>query len=126
MVNYIKKEGFLSLLKGVFVAILFSLLLLLIFSMLIKLFSITDGVIKPVNQVIKIVSIFFACKISIRTNSKGLLKGAGIGLLLAILYFLIFSLFNLSFEIGLSFLIECVFMTIIGGILGIIVVNIRK
>lgn len=126
MVKKIEKQSIINLLKAILIAILIAISLILILSLFVNIFNLSTGVIRPINQVIKIVSLAFACFIGITKKEKGLIKGCLIGLLLTFVFYLVFSILSFSFQIELSFLIECIFMGVIGGVLGIIAVNIRK
>lgn len=116
-----------SILKGSLIATATSLVGILFFAFLIKLFGITDGFLKPVNQIIKCVSIllgvFFALK---NSNEKGLLKGVLIGLIYTLLAFVVFSALNGSFKFDISLLTDILFGGITGAICGVVAVNLKK
>ncbi len=117
----------LSVLKGSLFALGFSLVSILIFAFLLKFSSISDAFITPVNQVIKGLSIFFGVFMGFRKERKmGLAGGLLIGLIFTVLAFVSFSLLNGSFNFGKTLLTDSVFASIIGGICGIICVNIKK
>ena len=67
------RTNVLQVLKAVFAAVLFSLVFVLIFTVIIQLFSLPLEVVKPVNQVFKIISIAAGGLIFIR-GEKGLFK----------------------------------------------------
>ncbi len=114
----------LNVLKGAIIAVSFSLVFILIFALLIKLFNISDSVITPVNQVLKIVSIFLGCFFALKKfPQKGLITGALIGIVYTVLAFLIFSALGRTFMLNLSFLNDLTFSLIIGGLCGIFLVN---
>ena len=116
----------LSILKGSLIALSISLVGILFFAFIIKLFGLTDGWIKPINQIIKAVSIligvFFALK---KDKQKGLVKGLMIGLVYTLLAFVVFSILNGSFGIDKSLLTDVLFGAIMGAICGIIAVNLK-
>lgn len=116
----------LSILKGSLIALSISLVGILFFAFIIKLFGLTDGWIKPINQIIKAVSIligvFFALK---KDKQKGLIKGLMIGLVYTLLAFVVFSILNGSFSIDKSLLTDVLFGAIMGAICGIIAVNLK-
>ena len=51
----------LQCLKSVIIAVIFSLISILIFALILKVFSIPNSVIKPVNYLIKCTSVFLGC-----------------------------------------------------------------
>ena len=116
----------LSILKGSLIALSISLVGILFFAFIIKLFGLTDGWIKPINQIIKAISIligvFFALK---KDKQKGLVKGLMIGLVYTLLAFVVFSILNGSFGIDKSLLTDVLFGAIMGAICGIIAVNLK-
>ena len=116
-----RKNIILSSLKGAFVAVLISLVAILIFAFVIKLTNLNEKAIKPINQAIKIISIFFGTIYTLKkTKHSGILTGIVVGLLYTILAFVIFSLLNGKFDFGISVLIDMGFAVIIGCICGII------
>ena len=113
-----------NIFKGAIIAVSITLVLILLFAILIKIANIPDSVITPVNQVIKIVSIFVGCFQTLKKYpQKGLITGASIGAVYTILAFLVFSLLGGTFSINLSFLSDLFFSLIIGGLCGIFAVN---
>lgn len=112
---------FLAVLKGVITAIFVTLVGVLIFAFVIKMTGISSSAIRPVNQVIKSVSIFVGTLLGLKKNkSKGLVKGVLIGLFYAIISFVLFSILNKSFALNITLLIDIVFLSAIGAISGII------
>ena len=63
-----------QVLKAVLASVLISLAFVLVFTLIIQLFSLPMNVVKPVNQVFKIISIVAGGLIFIR-GEKGLVKG---------------------------------------------------
>lgn len=113
-----------NILKGALIAVSISLILILLFAVLIKLTNIPDVAISPVNQVIKIISIFFGCFLCLKKlPQKGLVTGSFVGMLYTVLAFLIFSLLGGTFSFNLTLFSDIIFATIIGGICGIMAVN---
>ena len=56
----------------------------------------------------------------------GLIKGAILGLLTTIITYLLFSLFCGGISFNGSFILDIIFTAIIGGISGILAVNMKK
>ena len=123
----IKNSNILNLLKGTLAAVSTTLILILLFALLIRFFDISDSWIFPVNQVIKVISLFVGIISTIKLDSKnGFLKG----LLLAISYFLlsyiVFSILQGRLAFALTNLYDFLITALMGGIIGIIVVNIKR
>ncbi len=117
----------LSILKGSLIALSVSLAGILMFAFLLKFTSISDSFITPVNQVIKGLSIFLGVFIGFRKQKKmGLLGGVLTGLFFTVFAFVSFSLLNGGFLFDKILLMDIIFGSIIGGICGIICVNIKK
>ncbi len=119
-----KNNFIVQIIKGVFTALIVALVGVLIFAGVLKIANLNDGVIKAVNQFIKVLAVFLGCFFSLKED-KGLIKGMLVGLASALLISLTFALIcgNLSF--GLGFIIDLAFMTVIGIISGIITVNVK-
>jgi len=125
--GYNKKQGFLSIISGTIVSIAITLVLILIFALIIRFFNIADGVIFPVNQVIKIVSLFVGAIVTLKKHRKnGFLKGILIGIVYFVLSYLIFGILQGSFSFNLSNLYGLLLTTLMGGLIGLIVINIVK
>lgn len=124
----LSKKGFWSqIIKGVLYATSFSLVSILVFALIIKFVGITDNLIVPINQVIKVVSIFIGVNFALKNcYNKGFVKGALIGLFYTLVAYILFSAMSKNFIFNLSLLNDLVFGTIIGAICGVIVVNLKK
>ena len=127
-IEKLKNNGFVvSLLKGCLVAIVISLVGILFFAFIVKMFGIADQFLKPINQVIKAISILVGVFVCLKTNrQKGLVSGLIVGILYTILAIIIFSLLNGNFAFDKSLLNDVIFGGITGAICGIIAVNFKK
>ena len=123
-----KKSGlFGSIFKGSLIALCVSLLSILLFAFLLKFTNISDRFITPINQVIKGISVFIGVFVGFRKQkSMGLVGGLLVGLIYTMLAFLTFSLLDGSFVFDKVLFNDCIFGAIIGGICGIICVNLKK
>lgn len=122
-----KKHSYLKLLNGTTVAVCSTLILILLFAIIIRFTGINDNVIFPVNQVIKIISLFLGVSISLLgLKEKGLIKGIIIGFAYYIVSFITFSILQSSFAINLSNFYDLLLTTVMGGLIGLIVVHIGK
>ena len=125
----LKREDkfFKPILKGVFTSICVSLVAILLFAFILRFTSVSDSIISPVNQVIKVVVIFLGVFFGLRkVKENGIINGALIGFFFIILAFLVFSLLDGTFLFNRTLLNDIIFGTIIGAICGIICVNLKK
>ena len=99
------RKDIFQVVKAVLASVLFSLVFVLVFTVIIQLFSLPVSVVKPVNQVFKIISIAAGGLIFIR-GEKGLLKGAVYGVISVVLTFLLYGLISLSLSFSWLFLVE--------------------
>lgn len=120
-----KSNFIISVIKGTVIALTIVLLGILIFAGVIKLASLGEKVIKPVNQFIKVIAVFVGCFFSLK-GSMGFLKGGLVGILTNVLCYLVFSLLGGSLNFGFSFFIDLIFCTSAGILSGIITVNLKK
>ncbi len=118
------RDNVLQVLKATLAAAIFSLLCVLIFSFIIQLFSVSTDVIKPVNQVFKILAIALGGILFIR-GGRGLFKGAVYGVCAVLVTYLLFSIISSSFAVTWLFALEIALGAVAGGISGIIGVNIK-
>ena len=116
-----------AMLKGGLIAIVVSLVCILIFAFIVKIFGLSDGVLKVVNQVIKVFSILIGTFAGLKKETeKGLLKGLLIGLFYTFFAFVVFSALNGKFDFDKSLLTDILFGGITGAICGVIAVNTKK
>ncbi|MGN0812188.1 MAG: TIGR04086 family membrane protein [Candidatus Coproplasma sp.] len=119
------KESFLQVLKATLFAVLFSLIYVLVFTLIIHLTQLSSAVIKPVNQVFKILAIAFGSLLFIK-GQKGYIKGALTGLSTMLVNYILFSAIGGSFELKWTFLLEIALSAAAGLVTGIIAVNLKK
>lgn len=122
-----RNNFFLSLLKGSLMALSISLILICIFAFLLRFCDIKTEAIKPINQVIKIVSILIGVFYGLKKSTEmGLITGLFIGLVYTILAFVVFSVLNGGFNFERSLINDIIFGGISGAIVGVIAVNFKK
>ena len=122
----IDKSLLVSVIKGTLISVAISLIGILFFAFIIKLFGLTDGWIKPVNQLIKAVSVFVGVFFALKKDKeKGLIKGMIIGLSYTFFAFVVFSILNGAFNVDKSLLTDILFGGITGAICGIIAGNLK-
>ena len=117
--------GVLSVIKGVGTAVIVTLVGVLIFAAVVKIASLGTGVIKAVNQFIKILSVFLGVSVSVR-GKMGLVKGIAVGVCSTVITYLLFALIGGEVSFGTAFFIDLLFGLIVGGISGVISVNVKK
>lgn len=120
-----RKEGVLQVVKATLAAVVFSLVFVLVFTLIIQLASVGSGVIKPVNQIFKIIAIAVGGMLFIR-GEKGYLKGAAAGLATVLVSYLLFAVIGGSFAVRWTFVLEILLGAASGAITGIIAVNVKK
>ena len=122
-----KKYGLISILSATLIAISITLVLILLFAVVIRFFNVSDSLIFPINQVIKIISLIFGAIILLKKHkNKGFLKGLLLGIVYFISSYIVFSVLQNSFSFDMSNFYDLILTTIMGGLIGIIVVNIGK
>ncbi|MDR0383888.1 MAG: TIGR04086 family membrane protein [Christensenellaceae bacterium] len=110
-----------QIMKGVLWATVITLVFVLTFAFIINIFSLGDAVIKPVIQVVKVLSIFIGVAISLKNVKKaGWLIGAFVGALYIIFAFCIFSAVDGKFSLDLTALNDAIFSMTVGVISAII------
>ena len=112
-----------SFLKGLVVSMLVSFALIILLALSLKWFSLDEKFISPINLAIKTISVVAGACIAVKGESKGLIKGVIFGLLYVLLAFVSFSALAKSFSVDLSLLLDILFASIAGWIVGIIKVN---
>lgn len=121
MENVAKKgSSVLEVVKALIIAVILSLVLVLVAAFIIKLCNIKDGIIPVINQVIKGVSILLGCLIAVKNKQNSWLKGIIIGILYIALAFVVFSLLDGGFSLGLSILNDIALGSITGMVSGIL------
>ena len=123
MVNLAK--GSLAFVKGVVIALIFSLISVLIFALVIELFSLPLTAIKPVNCILKIIAVCLGTLFAVRED-KGLIKGVISGILISFFTFLLFGTISGEINFSLPLLWELLLGGAVGSIVGIVAVAIKR
>lgn len=122
-----KKSLLLSILNGTVVAVAVTLILILLFALIIRFFNVKDSWIFPINQVIKVISLFVGTMAGLKNfKEKGFLKGLLIGVTYYLLSYIVFSILQSSISFSMSNIYDFLLTSLMGGIIGAIVVNIGK
>ena len=109
-----------NLIKAIIISIIIALILIIIGAFIIKIFNIGDDYVSIINYIIKVVSVFFAVLISLRGTTFGWFKGIIVGCAFAVLAYLIFSMLQAKFSLGISVLSDLIVCGISGALSGII------
>ena len=118
------RENIFQILKATLAAAIVSLLCALIFSFIIGIFSLPADIIKPVNQVFKILAIALGGVLFIR-GGRGLFKGVIYGVCAVLVTYLVFAIISSSFAVSWLFVFEIALGAVAGGISGVIGVNLK-
>lgn len=122
-----RKQLFISLFSGVLVSVATTLILILLFAVIIRFFNLSESWIFPVNQVIKCISLFIGISVMLKKiKSKGFLNGILFGIVYYVLSTIVFSILQAKFSFGLNNLYDLLLTSLIGGIIGIFVINFKK
>ncbi len=119
------KYGLLSGVKGVVIALLFSLISVLIFALIIDLFNLPLSTIKPVNCILKIIAVCIGTIFAVK-GDKGLVKGMLLGAIISLSAYLLFGSIGGKIDFNLTFLWELLLGVAIGGVSGIIAVAVKR
>lgn len=120
-----QKSFFMQVAKGVIFGVAFILAGVLLFAFIVEVASFSDKVIKPINQVIKLIAIFVGCAVAIR-GEKGFLKGGIIGLAVTIISYVLFGIIGGAFGSFAVILTDALCGMVMGVISGVISVNIPR
>ncbi len=113
----------LDYLKGLLVAMLTSLGLIVLFAFCLNWFNMSDATISPINLAIKGLSVFLGSLFAIKGETKGLLKGSLFGAIYIFVALIVFSLLAGQFSVGIGFVLDLAFASLLGGLVGIFKVN---
>ena len=118
-------NGLFSVVKGVALALACSLLFSVLFACVMRFAPLSDTIIYPVNQVIKVLSVAVGTFLFVR-GEKGWLKGSAIALLFTALSYLAFSAIGGTFALSWLIFVELGFTVGVGALSGILAVNLRR
>ena len=116
-----------TILRGLLTAIGVTLACVLIFALLMQWLRPSDGVIRVVNQLIKLGSIFAGVYVAVgRGGDKGMLTGALVGLVYMLLGVLLYALLSGQQLPWTAYLSDIAMGVAGGGIAGAIVAGMRR
>jgi len=112
-----KSEGTITILKYVkslFISLIITFASIILFAFIIKWASLPDGVITPVNLVIKGLSVFAGVLVLTKNTSKSLIKGVVFAILYTLLAFTIFSCLAGTFVLGFGLVSDFAYSIAVG------------
>lgn len=112
-----------NFLKGLIVSMMISFALIVVLALSMKWFSLSEKLITPMNLAIKTISVLVGASIAVKGESKGLVKGIIFGLLYILVAFFSFSILSKTFVVDSGLILDVIFASLAGGIVGIIKVN---
>ena len=118
-------DGAFCVVKAVLLSLALSLLAAVVFAVLLCSASWQEGIVYPVNQVIKAVAIVIGVLSFVR-GEKGWLKGGLAGVLFTALSYLAFSSLGGDFSLSWLIFLELFAAFLVGAVSGILAVNWRK
>ena len=118
-------DGVFSIVKGALFSVAFSLLFAIVFAVILRAGSITDTVIYPINQAVKVVAVAIGTLLFVR-GEKGWIKGGVIGLIFTALSYLAFSAIGGDFSLSWLIVVELAVGFFSGALSGIIAVNLKR
>ena len=118
-------DGVFSIVKGVLFSVALSLLFAIVFAVILRAGSITDTVIYPINQAVKVVAVAIGTLLFVR-GEKGWIKGGVIGLIFTALSYLAFSAIGGDFSLSWLIVVELAVGFFSGALSGIIAVNLKR
>lgn len=114
-----------QVLKSVAFTLIFVLALILIFALAINAFSISNGVIKAVNCIIKILAVFSGVFISVK-NDFGLIKGCVSGVVALAAAYIAFAILGSGETQAINVLWDVALGGVIGAVSGVLAVNLKR
>lgn len=121
-----EKNSVIAIFKAVIIAIVVSLIAIIIQALCLKFFNMSEELIPIVNQIIKGLSIFLGCILSIRGLKNGWLKGLIVGVIYMIVGFTLFSVLYGEFSANITLINDIVLGSITGLLSGVICANVGK
>ena len=117
---------FLSILKGLLVAIVFTLLGMLLFAALTVFASVPDNLLTVLNQLLKIAAIALGVRAAVgRGGTRGFVTGAVLALIYMILGYAMYVLLGGGVHSVTTMLGEMLLGAAIGGVCGAILANMK-
>lgn len=115
-----------SILKASLIGVIVSILLVLLFAFVLKFVNLNSNTIAIVDQIIKIISIFIAIAALNKSVDNLLVKAIVAGAVYAIITFIVFSVLNGGFNLGVGLISDIAFSALVGGVSAIAINIVKK
>ena len=113
------QAGWLPIVRGVLLGVALTAVLVALFALLISLFPLSDGVIRAVNQLIKLAAIVVGARSAVGAGSRNApLRGARVGLVYMAAGVLVYALLTGQPVSALSYLADLAMGVAAGGLTG--------
>lgn len=110
-----------SIVRGVLTAVAATVILVAVFALLISLFQFSDGVIRLINQIIKLLSVFAGVWTAVAPGGeRGLLRGAAVGFVYMALGVTVYALLTGQHLAFGAYLADILMGVAAGGLLGLL------
>lgn len=120
-----KNSGFIIIIKGCVISLILSIVFMFLYAIILTNTDIQENTIKPVIITITGISLLIGTSICcLKTDKKGILKGVLIGGIYFIMLYILSSIILCGFSLNLESIIMILVGMFLGGIGGIIGVNI--
>ena len=120
-----KNSGFIIIIKGCVISLILSIVFMFLYAIILTNTDIQENTIKPVIITITGISLLIGTSICcLKTNKKGILNGVGVGGIYFIMLYILSSIILCGFSWNLESIIMILVWMVLGGIGGIIGVNI--
>ncbi|MDD2649360.1 MAG: TIGR04086 family membrane protein [Eubacteriales bacterium] len=110
-----------SFLKGLLTAAVTTVVLIILFTLLLMAVRVSDGAVRAINQIIKLISVLVGCCASIgKGGERGLIRGALIGCAYMVIGVLIYMLFSGQGFKPSAYLCDAAMGVAAGGVIGML------
>ncbi len=111
-----------ALIKGVLIAVLTTAISVIVFALIIALFGMSDGAIRVVNQLIKLVSVALGARAAVcRGDRRGTMQGALLGLIYMGVGVTLYVLLSGQRMTLVDYLIDLLTGIAVGGLTGMLI-----
>ena len=119
------KRSLLNVVKGVLFSLVFSVLAVLVLAIVAKYTAISEKAVVGINQVIKILALFFGILISFKEQKWGILAGVMVGLFYTVISFAVFSLVSGGLDMKNISIFDFLIGIAAGAASGVLTVNLK-
>jgi putative membrane protein (TIGR04086 family) len=122
----LNKKAVYDVFRGLLISVIVCLISVLLLSIIVKFVGLSDKVVLPIVQVLKLISILVGCLFGIKEGRRGSLKGGLVGLLFTSVSVFVFLILGGSLKsYGLGF-VDFLAGIVAGIVSGIICVSFKK